>query len=196
MKRLLILATVLIVASAVSVHAQGYSKGQGKATGSPFIKASSKQTETVKIVAIDKSKRLVTLTGADGDTIVVKCGNEVRNFNQLAVGDDVVTTYTESYTIHVEPSGEAEETKEVATSRANVGAKPGASVYETRTVKAKIDAIDKEKGTVTLATLSGEKFTVTPNNRANLDKVQVGNVVVVTEQIGHAVSVNKPKGKK
>src|SRR5262249_17278731 len=115
------------------------------------------------------------------------------NFNQLAVGDEVVTTYTESYSIHVEAGGEAEETKETGVARAKGGAKPGASTYETRGGKAKNDGIDQAKGTGRLATLTGEKFTVVPRNKANLDKVQVGNTVVVTERVGNAISVNKPK---
>jgi len=187
MKALLLAVAVLIAASPMSARAQG------KSATTPIISASSKSTETLKIIAINKSKRIVTLTSAAGDTLDVKCGSEVRNFNQLAVGDEVVTTYTESYSIHVEEGGEAEETNEKVVARAKVGAKPGASTYETRVVKAKIDAIDKAKGTVTLATMTGEKFTVVPRNKANLDKVQVGNTVVVTERVGNAISVNKPK---
>lgn len=190
MKRFVFVAALLIAATPLVAHAQG--KPQGKATGSPYIMASSKTTEKLTILAIDKPTRVVTLTSAGGDTLAVKCGSEVRNFGQLAVGDVVTTTYTESYSIHVEKEGEAEETSETASSRAAVGAKPGASVYETRTVKAKIDAIDKTAGTVTLATASGEKFTVTPRSKANLDKVAVGNTVVVTSRTGSIVSVDKP----
>lgn len=190
MKKLWIVAAILVAASTPTAHAAG--KPQGKATGSPFIMASARTTETLKIIAIDKPKRMVTLVGEYDDTLDVHCGPEVRNFAQLAVGDEVKTTYTESYSIHVEKEGEAEETNEVAESRAKVGAQPGASRYETRTVKAKIEAIDKAKGTVTLATPAGEKFTVTPQNKANLDKVEVGNVVVVTERTGNAISVSKP----
>ena len=190
MRKFLLVAAILIAATPFAAHAAG--KPQGKATGSPYILASARTTETLKIIAIDKPNRVVTLLSGGGDTVDVKCGSEVRNFKQLAVGDEVKTTYSEQYSIHVEKEGEAEETKETATSRAKEGAKPGASVYETKTVKAKIDSIDKAKGTVTLATMTGEKFTVTPRNKANLDKVEVGNTVVVTEQIGHAISVNKP----
>jgi hypothetical protein len=190
MRRLLIVAAVVIAASPLVAHAAG--KPQGKATGSPYILASARITETLNIIHIDKKTRVVTLVSAGGDTIPVECGPEVKNFGQLAVGDEVKTTYSESYSIHIEKEGEAEATKEVEKSQAAVGAKPGASVYETTIVKAKIDSIDKAKGTVTLATMTGEKFTVTPQNKANLEKVEVGNTVVVTEKIGHAISVNKP----
>jgi hypothetical protein len=190
MRKFLIIAAFVIAASPLAAHAQ--EKSEAKATGSPVIMASARTTETLKILAIDKATRVVTLKSEDGDTIAVKCGPEVRNFGQLAVGDEVKTTYSESYSIHVEKEGEAEEVNEVATSRAALGAKPGASVYETKIIKAKIDAIDKTKGTVTLATMTGEKFTVTAKNKANLDKVEVGNTVVVTARTGSVISVNKP----
>lgn len=191
MRKLLIIAAVVIAASPLAARAED--KPEGKAAGSPYIMASSRMTETLKIIGIDKDTRVVTLVSADADTMAIKCGPEVRNFAQLAVGDEVKTTYSESYSIHVEKEGEPEETSETATSRAALGATPGAAVYETKVVKAKIDAIDKTKGTVTLATESGEKFTVTPENKANLEKVEVGNLVVVTSQVGHVISVNKPK---
>jgi hypothetical protein len=194
MKTMFILAALLIAASPMSASSQ--EKSQGKAAGSPYILASARMTQKLKIVAIDKDTRVVTLLSDAGDTVDVKCGPEVRNFAQLAVGDTVKTTYSESYSIHVEEGGEAEQTKEVATSRAPEGGTPGASSYETRTVKAKIDSIDKTKGTVTLATMTGEKFTVTPQNKANLDKVAVGNTVVVTEQVGNVISVSKPSAAK
>jgi hypothetical protein len=193
MKKQLILAAALIAVSAPIAHAAD--KATTSTTASAIM-ASARATQTLKIVAIDKDKRLVTLTTAGGDTVMVKCGSEVRNFNKLAVGDDVKTTYTESYAIRVEQGGEAGETKEVATSRAPVGGTPEAARYETREVTAKVDAVDKTAGTVTFSTMTGEKFTVTPQNKASLDKVQVGNTVVVTERVGNAISVSKPSAAK
>ena len=45
---------------------------------------------TVK--AIDKAKRLVTLKGPEGHTFVVQAGPEVKNFDQIKVGDEVVAS--------------------------------------------------------------------------------------------------------
>ncbi|HEY5139968.1 MAG TPA: hypothetical protein VIJ25_11725, partial [Methylococcales bacterium] len=44
-------------------------------------------TATVK--AIDKKNRVVTLQSPEGKVAKVKCGPEVRNFDQIRVGDEV-----------------------------------------------------------------------------------------------------------
>lgn len=191
MRRLTLLVALLALALPLSARAQ-----EGSPAATPSFSATAKETKTFKIVHIDKASRVVTLTNTKGDTIDVECGDEVKNFAQLKVGDEVKTTYTESFTIHVEGAGEAEATTETMTSQAKPGESPAASITERTTAKATIKAIDKAKGTVTLQPMSGELFTVTAENKANLDKVQVGNVVVVTYTVGHAISVSKPKATK
>ena len=188
MKLLLLLVAVLVAASPMVARAQ-------KTTNLPAMSASSRETETLKIIAIDKPHRIVTLVGANGDTVDVECGPEIRNFKQLAVGDEVKATYTESYSIHVQKGGEVEETTEITGGRAPVGGTPGMSMHETHVMKAKIEAIDKTKGTVTISTLAGNRFTVTPQNKGQLNNVAVGDLIVVTEKVGHAISVSKPGAK-
>jgi hypothetical protein len=189
MRRSTVFAALLVLALPIAARAQSSSSA-----APPSFTAMSKETRTAKIIHIDKASRVVTMVGsAHGDTLDVLCGEEVKNFAQLKVGDEVKSVYTESFTIHVEGSGEVETTTETMTSRAKPGEMPAASVTERTTAKATIKAIDKAKGTATLQPLNGEPFTVTAEDKANLDKVQVGNVVVVTYTVGHAVSVSKAK---
>jgi len=188
MRRITLLAALLVLALPLGARAQ-----EGTSAAKPTFSAMVKETRTFAIAAIDKGSRVVTLKNAKGDTMSIVCGDEVKNFAQLKVGDEVQTKYTESLTVHVEGSGEAEATSEMMTSQAKPGEKPSASITERMTAKAVIKAIDKTKGTATLQTMSGEHFTVEADNKANLDKVQVGNAVVVTYTIGHAISVSKPK---
>lgn len=189
MRKSMLLAVVLALAAPIAAQAQGSSPA-----APPSFTAMSKETRTAKIIAIDKTSRIVTMIGsAHGDTLDVQCGEEVKNFAQLKVGDEVKSVYTESFTIHVEGSGDVEATTETMTSQAKPGDMPAASITERTTAKATITAIDKAKGTATLQPLNGELFTVTAEDKANLDKVQVGNVVVVTYTVGHAISVSKAK---
>jgi hypothetical protein len=185
MKSLLLTVAILTAATPMVARAQ-------KTTNLPAMSATSRATEKLKIIAISKPHRIVTLVGVNGDTVDVECGPEVRNFNKLAVGDEVTATYTESYTIHVQKGGEVEETTEISGGRAPVGGTPGASLHETHVMKAKIEAIDKTKGTVTISTMAGNRFTVTPQNKGQLNNVAVGDLIVVTEKVGKAVSVTKP----
>jgi hypothetical protein len=188
LKRILIVA-VLAVALPLAAYAQGQA-------GSPSFNAMAKETKKFSIVKLDKPGRVVTIKSANGDTLSIPCGDEVKNFAQLKVGDEVTTTYTESVTIHVEGGGEAGASNETMTSRAKPGEKPSGSIIQRVTAKATIKAIDKTKGTVTLQPMNEAAFTVTAEDKANLDRVQVGNVVVVSYTVGHAISVTTPAAKK
>jgi len=191
MRRFTLLAALLALALPLAARAQ-----QGTSAASPVFSAVVKETRKFTITAVDMPGRVVTVKNAKGDTMSVECGEEVKNFAQLKVGDEVKTVYTESLTLHVEGAGEAEATSETHTSQAKPGEKPSAGIMERTTAKAKITAIDKVKGTATLQTASGEHFTVTADDKANLDKVKVGNAVVVTYTVAHAISVTKPAATK
>lgn len=188
MRRSTLLAALLVLAVPLCARAQ-----EGASTSKPAFSAMTKETKKFTIAAIEKSSRVVTLKKANGDTLSILCGPEVKNFAQLKVGDEVQSTYTETVSIHVEGAGEPEATSETMTSQAKPGEMPAASITERMTAKATIKEIDKAKGTVTLQPLDGEAFSVVAENKANLDKVQVGNVVVVTYTVGHAISVTKAK---
>lgn len=68
-------------------------------------KPAAKRTATVQINAsiekIDREKRELTLMGPSGDTRVVKVPEEVKKFDSLKEGDQVVITATESFAIEV-----------------------------------------------------------------------------------------------
>lgn len=192
MRKSTLLVALLVLALPLGARAQE----AGTSAAKPAFSAIVTETKKFTISALDKPGRTVTLKNAAGDTMSIICGPEVKNFAQLKVGDDVQSKYTESITVHVEGSGEAEATSESMTSQAKPGEMPSASVTERVTAKAVIKAIDKAKGTATLQTMSGEHFTVEAENKANLDKVQVGNTVVVTYTVGHAISVSKAKAAK
>ena len=191
MRKSTLLAALLVLAVPLIARAQA-----GTSAASPAFSAMVKETRKFTITKIDQPGRVVTVKNAKGDTMSVECGDEVKNFAQLKVGDVVTTTYTESLTLHVEGAGEPEATSETMTSRAKPGEKPSGSIVDRQTVKAKITAIDKTKGTATLQTMSGEHFTVTADDKANLDKVKVGNAVVVTYTVVQAIAVTKPTAAK
>jgi hypothetical protein len=46
-------------------------------------------TATSKVTAVDPSKRTVTLTSDAGESNTYKLGKNVRNFDQIKVGDQV-----------------------------------------------------------------------------------------------------------
>ena len=162
----------------------------------PTFSASLEDTLVLHITKIEKDTRIVSLKSRGGETLEVECGPEVKNFDKLKVGDKVQTVYKETLSIRVDPSGDMVETKEHSSTSAKKGDAPAAQFWEKREVKAKIIEIDKAGGTAEIETMKGERFTVIPDVVENLDKVQVGNVVVVTQTSTRAISVTTPSAKK
>ena len=76
----------------------------------PGEKPGMKKTETVEISAtvqkIDRDKRELTLTGPEGKTKMVKVPEEVKKFDSLKEGDQVVVTATKSLAIQVDQAQE------------------------------------------------------------------------------------------
>ena len=58
------------------------------------------------VTAVDLQRRLLTLKDSGGGKVVVEAGPEVRNFDQIKVGDEVVTSYTQAVAWQVKRAGE------------------------------------------------------------------------------------------
>ena len=67
----------------------------------PSYYEEQKQTLTATVEAIDPSTRTVSLHGDAGKTLTFKANDEVRNLDQVKVGDRVAVDYLESVSIHV-----------------------------------------------------------------------------------------------
>jgi hypothetical protein len=69
----------------------------------------AQRTATIQINAtiekIDKEKRELTLMGPQGNTKTVKVSEDVKRFNELKVGDQVVINATETVSIEVNEPG-------------------------------------------------------------------------------------------
>ena len=59
------------------------------------------------VTAIDKATRTLTLKGADGKTFPLVAGPDVRNFDQIQVGSEVVVGYLEALAIELKKGGGA-----------------------------------------------------------------------------------------
>jgi len=107
---------------------------------------------TASVEALDKAKRLVTLKGPEGNTFVVQAGPEVKNFDQIKVGDLVVARYVEALTLELKPGGGQirERTERENAVVAKPGQAPGAAVGRSVTVIADVMSLDAAKQTVRL----------------------------------------------
>lgn len=151
-----------------------------------------------EITSLDPATRSVGLRGAGGNEVTVHAGDDVRNFSQLRVGDEVVLDYHRSVVIDLQPAGSGEggayRTQEVG--RAAEGQTPGATASETVTVLAPIVAVDEQAYTVTVRGPDGEAAVLDvrkPEYRAQLHKLQIGDLVRVRFTEAAAISIrSKP----
>jgi hypothetical protein len=199
MKKVLsgVLVLVLVVVFAQFVLAQDTdAKAQTtkKKAQKPGAVVVETMTTTATVDAIDAAKRAVTLKFTDGKTQTYKMGPEVRNFDQIKVGDQVKATYAESIAVFVRKSNEKPSADEVQTVRvAPKGAKPGILMTDTFEVTAKVEAIDYKKRTVTLKGPEGNTRTVPVDKRVkNFKSVKVGDEVVMRMTDAMAIYVEKP----
>ncbi len=60
---------------------------------------------TATVEAVDLATRMVTLVGPDGKSFVVQAGEQVRNLDQVKVGDKVTVEYYEGLLAEIAPAG-------------------------------------------------------------------------------------------
>ena len=81
---------------------------------------------SASVEAVDYAKRVVTLKRSAGDIVTLPVGPEVRNFDQIRVGDLVVVRYLEALALELKKGGTAkrERTDRDLTERAEPGERP------------------------------------------------------------------------
>ncbi|HSO08211.1 MAG TPA: hypothetical protein VLW45_13295 [Pelomicrobium sp.] len=185
----LLLATSL-AASPVLAQQGGAGAVVMEATAPGEGGAATVVTVSAVVTAIDKANRLVTLKGPGGNTYRVVAGPEVRNFDQIKVGDEVVVRHLEAVVLELKKGGDGirERVESAGAERAPAGGKPGAVVVRRVTVVANVVAVNPRSQTVTLR---GPDHTVELRVRDpnQFKLVKVGDQVQATFTDAVAVSV-------
>jgi Cu/Ag efflux protein CusF len=154
-------------------------------------------TLTATVEAVDGAKRQVTLKGPKGNVATVDVGEQVKNFPQIQVGDNVVVKYYEAVALRLVPPGEATPGAGAtgAAATAQPGQKPAALGAREVTATVTVEAIDLKAGTATVKGPEGNSVTVKARDRKNLEKIKVGDRIEITYTEALAISVEKAKKK-
>lgn len=122
----------------------------GSAPGKGAAGAAVQKVATVE--SIDKATRAVVLKTDDGRLTRVVAGPEVRNFDRIAVGDRVVTTFVEAVSLQLRKGGDGirERAESEQAARAADGAKPGGVVQHRVRVVADVIAANPRTRVLTL----------------------------------------------
>ncbi len=114
---------------------------------------------TATITAIDKATREVTLKGPQGKEVSLIAGEQVKNFAQLKVGDQVNIEYVEALTLELKKGSTAPvaRTEQAAVAGAKPGETPAGAGGRQVKITAEVVALDAKTQVVTLR---GPKRTV------------------------------------
>jgi len=192
MNKLGIFAVMVVAGVSAGALAQAPAAGGGTMTATAPGKgvAANVVEITASVQAIDKANRTLTIKGPRGRVETVTAGPEVKNFDQIKVGDNVVLRYVEALSLELKKGGTAAvaRTDREVGGTAKAGDKPAAGVGHQVHVTADVVAVDAATQTVSLR---GPKQTVDLKVRdpEQFKLVKVGDQVEATYTEAVALSV-------
>jgi hypothetical protein len=187
--------TLLLKSRVVAVVCACLLGSVGCATEPPTPISREEQLALTAVVeAIDRPTRMVSLRGAQERRATVYASSEVRNFDHINVGDEVVVNFYAA--IGVEVSTPEQATKGVqqegAMLRAHKGERPAGAVAEMLTTTVAIESVDTSRNTVSFRRPDGLTRVLAiedPKAQAFIHQLRRGDLVTVTYMEAVAVSV-------
>jgi hypothetical protein len=167
-------------------------------TSKPGAVVVEQVTHTATVMNIDSANRIITLKNEDGISHSYVLGDNVKNFDQIKVGDIVKSSAIESVAVYVRKSNEEPDaTVSKSVSVAAKGEKPSITVTDTFELVARVTSIDLDKGVITISTVSGETKTFPIDKSVgNFKNINAGDDVIldITRAVMIAVEAPAPAG--
>lgn len=151
--------------------------GVATAPGAALAGASLKTSAT--IVAIDPATRSITLKRQDGKVMSTTLSPEVRNFEQLKVGDKVQAEYVQALALELKKSGGGTPALSGGEmlKRSEPGQKPGGTATRQVAVLADVVTVDAKKKLVTLRGPQGNLVDLAVEDPEQLKNIRKGDQV-------------------
>ena len=203
MRSLTVIAVLAAVGlAAPAVLAQQPAAGAGTVTATEPGKGTVANVVklTAAVEAVDAANRTVTLKGPRGKVVTLPVGQDVKNFDQIKVGDQVVVRYVEALTLELKKGGTEmrQRTERDATAAAKPGERPAGAAAREVHVIADVIAVDPKKQIVTLRG-PNRVVDLKVKDPKQFKLVKVGDQVEATYTEALAISVEpapKPAAKK
>ena len=154
-------------------------------------------SETATVQALDLEKRELTLKDPLGNETTVTVDKAVKRLNEIKVGDEVTAKYYISIAAELrEPTAEEKEKPLMITegvAKAPKGTSPAAGGLRVIRVLATVEGLERPTRLVTLKGPRGNYLSVRARDVKRLEKLHLGDTIVVTFTEALAVSVEKAK---
>jgi len=179
------ICVLFVITAALPAAAQAPDMKGAMTSSQGAGKAQALRTEEVRaqVVSLDRLTRAITLKGPKGTVLDMIAGKEVKNFDQLKVGDFVTVRYFQSLALELQKPGQA---------AASYSERPTARGREVRAI-ATVTAIDEKTKTVSLKGPRGNTVTLDVRNPEHFKVMKVGDEVRVTYTEAVAFSVQPAK---
>ena len=186
------LVLALLTAAAPAFAQKPDAAGGAAVASEPGRAAVARAAEiSAQVVGIDKATRTVTLKGPKGNVVDIVAGDEVKNFDQIKLGDFVVVRYAEALQLELRKTkvkaGDVTVTEGAA--RAKPGERPAVAGAREVTAIADVIGVDPKKSTITLKGPRGNVVTLNVQNPEHFKVVKKGDQVDVTYTEALALSV-------
>jgi hypothetical protein len=137
-------------------------------------------TGMVTVQSIDAAQRTLLLKREDGELATFKAGPEIRRFNELKVGDQIMSTVTENLTLllvkgQLAPEAAADQ----AVVRTPEGSNLGGIVMNAINLNARVLAVDYEARRMLLQYSPTRTRSVTVRPGVDLTQVSVNDTILV-----------------
>jgi len=149
---------------------------------------------TATVMAVNKTTRTVTLKGPEGNSVDVVAGEQVRNFDQINVGDMVVAKYEQALSLELRKTRTTgAPTETMAAVRAKPGERPAGAVG--REIHALVDVVnvDPKKSVISVKGPRGNVFDLQVRNQDHFEVVKKGDQIEVVYTEALALSVEPAK---
>lgn len=190
------LACALTLALPLAATAQVAAVGMAASAPGARLKAGEVMVRA-KLVEVDQVNRTATLRGPKGEMQTISVPAEVKNFEQVRVGDELVVRFAAAVAAKlekVETSGIRQRVESSSSAVAAPGALPGMAAGRTVEVLAVLKAVDKKNGTVTLRGATRTFSLVVPEG-IDISKLKVGDEVRAAFTEAIAINVERPPAK-
>jgi hypothetical protein len=159
----------------------------------PSIYASQSRNISAVVQMIDHETRVVTLRRADGVLVTITASEDVRNLDQVSVGDVLYAEYEHTVSIEVKANeGMEPDAAEIsAIARTDKGEMPGAMAVDAMVIRATVEEINIEANTFKLKGPDGTISEYVAQNPENLKRASVGDLVIITVSESVAITVEK-----
>ncbi len=196
MKKIALVSTVVLMMGSSIAIAQNKPQAVVAVEAAPgVLKVAEGVQVQGKFKSVDQKTRQVVIVGPNGNEFKTTLGNEVKNFNQIKVGDIVTLTHVEIFVADIKKPSKVEIRERVETEKAvtaKLGDKPAAAIERQVAIVADVTAVDEKKGTLTVRGAT-RTLDIKVKDPKVLKGIKVGTQIetVVTEII--AIEVSAPK---